>query len=86
LCRDDKGLIALKSVDMDFSRTIELLRREKEKLERAIALLEELQSAVPENTREKPRMGRRFIGDDERREISERMRKYWADRRNKGAG
>jgi hypothetical protein len=79
-------LIALKSVDMDFSRTIELLRREKEKLERAIALLEELQSAVPENTREKPRMGRRFIGDDERREISERMRKYWADRRNKGAG
>jgi hypothetical protein len=71
---------------MDFSRTIELLRREKEKLERAIALLEELQSAVPENPREKPRMGRRFIGDDERREISERMRKYWADRRNKGAG
>jgi hypothetical protein len=78
--------MALKSLFMDFSRTIELLRREKEKLERAIALLEELQSAVPETTRQKPRMGRRFIGDDERREISERMRKYWADRRNKGAG
>lgn len=77
--------MALKSLDMDFSRTIELLRREKEKLERAIALLEELQTADPETTREKPRMGRRFIGDDERREISERMKKYWADRRNRGA-
>lgn len=78
--------MALKSHDMDFSRTIELLRREKEKLERAIALLEELQTAVPETTRQKPRMGRRFIGDDERREISERMRKYWAERRNKREG
>jgi hypothetical protein len=78
--------MALKSLDMDFSRTIELLRREKEKLERAIALLEELQTAAPETARQKPRMGRRFIGDDERREISERMRKYWADRRNKGSG
>jgi adenylate kinase family enzyme len=78
-------LITRKSFYMDFSRTIEQLRREKEKLERAIALLEELQTAVPETDREKPRMGRRFIGEDERREISERMKKYWAERRSKGS-
>jgi hypothetical protein len=77
-------MMAPKSPGMDFSRTIEQLRREKEKLERAIASLEELQSAVPKTILEKPRTGRRFVGADERREISERMKRYWANRRNKG--
>ena len=76
--------MASKSPGMDFSRTIEQLRREKEKLERAIASLEELQSSNPKAEPEKPRTGRRFIGADERREISERMKRYWANRRSKG--
>jgi hypothetical protein len=79
-----KGLMASKSPGMDFSRTIEQLRREKEKLERAIASLEDLQAAVPKTTPERPLTGRRFIGAEERREISERMKRYWSNRRNKG--
>ena len=55
---------------------------QKEKLVRAIALLEELavtrQGAFGERTE---RRGRKSMGVDERREVSQRMKKYWAARR-----
>jgi hypothetical protein len=71
---------------MDLYKAIQDLYAEKEKLERVIASLEELQrsagAAVP---LPKPvqRRGRKSMNAEERQEVSERMRKYWAGRRNK---
>jgi len=69
---------------MDLYKAIQDLYAEKEKLERVIASLEELQRtagtlpAVPKPAR---RRGRKSMDSAERQEVSERMRKYWANRR-----
>jgi hypothetical protein len=65
---------------MDLTKTIEELLREKEKLERVIASLEELTvtGVVP---RAEPR-GRKFMSLAERQEVSARMTRYWKNRRN----
>jgi hypothetical protein len=69
---------------MDLRKTIQDLYAEKEKLERVIASLEELQRAAEANplvpSRGK-RRGRKSMGSEERQEVSERMKKYWAARR-----
>ena len=69
---------------MDLSKTIQDLYAEKDKLERVIASLEELQRAADANSpvmgRAK-RRGRKSMGSEERQEVSERMKKYWAGRR-----
>jgi hypothetical protein len=71
---------------MDLRKTIQDLYAEKEKLERVIASLEELQRAaeanplVPGRSR---RRGRKSMGAQERKDVSERMKKYWATRRGK---
>jgi hypothetical protein len=75
---------------MDLDRALRDLYAEKEKLERAIASLEELQRASSGNS-DAPgmpvagskRRGRKFMSPDERREVSERMKRYWANRRKK---
>ena len=66
---------------MDLTATIDELRREKEKLVRVISSLEELQSGA---TIAAPRRGRKSMSEEERREVSERMKKYWAGWHNKG--
>jgi hypothetical protein len=67
---------------MDLYKAIQDLYAEKEKLERVIASLEELQrtagSVVPKPAK---RRGRKSMNPSERQEVSERMRKYWASRR-----
>ena len=68
---------------MDLTKTIEELLREKEKLERVIASLEELQGTVTGGVPQPKRRGRRFMSADERREVSARMKKYWADWHNR---
>jgi hypothetical protein len=64
------------------TKLIASLKAERQKVERAIASLEELlrseqdgseSIAVPKRTR-----GRRSMGLDERKQVSERMKKYWA--------
>jgi hypothetical protein len=70
---------------MDLSKALEELYAEKEKLEQSIALLEELQkSEIPRSSRipGKSRRGRRTMGLEERRQVSTRMRVYWANRRS----
>lgn len=70
---------------MDLNKTIQDLYAEKEKLERVIASLEELQRAAEANTQamgRSKRRGRKSMGSQERKEVSERMKKYWADRRD----
>jgi hypothetical protein len=66
---------------IDFTKTLEVLRREKEKLERAIAALEELQTEGEIRAPLWSRRGRKSMTAEERQEISERMKKYWAGRR-----
>jgi hypothetical protein len=69
---------------MDLYKAIQQLYAEKERLERVIASLEELQrsaGAVPVLTASVKRRGRKFMDPKERQEVSERMKKYWAARR-----
>jgi hypothetical protein len=69
---------------MDLYKAIQELYAEKEKLERVIASLEELQRAagrVPAASHGGKRRGRKSMNARERQEVSERMKKYWANRR-----
>jgi hypothetical protein len=69
---------------MDLYKAIQNLYAEKEKLEHVIASLEELQrtsgsaSAAPISGK---RRGRKSMNAKERKEVSERMKKYWESRR-----
>jgi len=69
---------------MDLYKAIQELYAEKEKLERVIASLEELQNSagelpvVPASGR---RRGRKSMSSEEREIVSERMKRYWASRR-----
>jgi hypothetical protein len=69
---------------MDLYRAIQDLYAEKEKLERVIASLEELQrtaAAAAPAPKTNKRRGRKSMNARERAEVSERMKKYWASRR-----
>jgi hypothetical protein len=69
---------------MDLYKAIQDLYAEKEKLERVIASLEELQrtaGSLPALPKPVKRRGRKSMNSSERQEVSERMRKYWAGRR-----
>jgi hypothetical protein len=71
---------------MDLYKAIQDLYAEKEKLERVIASLEELQrtaGAVPVLPQRASRRGRKSMNAKERQEVSERMKKYWANRRKR---
>ena len=69
---------------MDLNKAIRDLHEELEKLNQLIAAMEQFQSTgtLPEPSRR----GRKSMGDQERQIVSDRMRKYWADRRKKKTG
>ena len=72
---------------MDLYKAIQDLYAEKEKLERVIASLEELQRSagtVPSAPTPIRRRGRKSMSPEERQEVSERMKKYWEGRRQVG--
>src|ERR1039457_3464244 len=74
---------------MDLYKAIQELYAEKEKLERVIASLEELQRAAEAGqamSGGSKRRGRKSMGEGERAEVSERMKKYWASRREEEEG
>jgi hypothetical protein len=64
---------------------IQELRERQKHLDRVIAVLEQLQndrSARPDSTEQSSgRRGRKSMNDQERREVSERMRRYWSARK-----
>jgi len=69
---------------MDLYKAIQELYEEKERLERVIASLEELQrtaGAAPDLPAVAKRRGRKSMTPSERAEVSERMKKYWEARR-----
>jgi hypothetical protein len=68
---------------MNINRAIRDLYEEKKRLDHVIASLEEMQrnaaaekAALPEKKR-----GRKSMDEQARREVSERMKQYWASRR-----
>ena len=67
---------------MDLEKLIKKLRKERSALADVIALLEAARAAAETKAAAvKKRRGRKSMGMEERRVVSERMRKYWAIRR-----
>jgi hypothetical protein len=68
---------------VNLTEMIRSLYGEKEMVDRAIASLEELQqiSRPVEHSSTNERRGRKSMSADERRQVSARMKKYWAARR-----
>ncbi len=72
---------------MNLEETIQRLRAEVDVLERVIKTLEELQCNSLLLPKPPPkRRGRKSMNPAERQEVSERMRKYWASRRQGDLG
>jgi hypothetical protein len=70
---------------VDLLKILTELHDEKERLDGIIEMLEELESGgSPQRLRSRAarsRRGRKTMGEEERRQVSERMAKYWAERR-----
>jgi hypothetical protein len=73
---------------VDLYKTIRDLLEERKRLDSLIHRLETMQRAEVEKARKEPpkRRGRKQMSESERREVSERMRRYWADRRKDAQG
>jgi len=66
---------------MDLSKTIADLYEERSRLDRVIASLEQLGENPVPIAINASRRGRKFMSPQERNEVSERMRRYWAGRK-----
>ena len=67
---------------MDLIRIIHELQQERAKLDVIIRSLEQLEGENPEKpVRAAGRRGRRFMDVQGRLEVSQRMKKYWEERR-----
>lgn len=66
---------------MDLRKTIAQLYEEKTRLDKVIASLEQLEGGFTSLTVVSQRRGRKFMSPQERQQVSERMRKYWAHRK-----
>jgi hypothetical protein len=66
---------------MDINAIIRQLHAEKERLDRVISSLEELQGGAAVEAPGGKRRGRKSMNAEERREVSERMKRYWELRR-----
>lgn len=67
---------------MDLNKAIRDLHEELKKLNEVIASLEQFEST---GTLPSPRRrGRKSMAENERKVVSERMKKYWDGRRNNG--
>lgn len=77
---------------MDLDRIIRELTRERDRIQRIIDSLEvmALETDAGRRTggraRREERRGRKFMGEAERQQVSLRMKKYWAENRQKKAG
>ena len=70
------------AASMDLQKAIQELYEEKERIEAVIASLERF-LLTREEVPAKRKRGRKSMGPEERQEVSERMRTYWAGRRTK---
>ena len=72
---------------MNINKAIRELHEEKKRLDHVIASLEAVLANPALQTVELPgkKRGRKFMDEQARKEVSERMKHYWAARRNKRA-
>jgi hypothetical protein len=74
---------------MDLYQLIQDLYAERERLNRVIASLEDLQRSpgvdIPSAPPVRKRRGRKSMDTAERLKVSERMKKYWSSRRSADA-
>jgi hypothetical protein len=70
---------------MDVDTVIQGLRMEFERIKGAIACLEQLRDGTmggpPSIVKTRDSRGRKFMPPEERKEVSARMKRYWARRR-----
>jgi len=66
---------------MNLSEIIRILQVEKARVENSIAALEALDSPHTSARPAAGRRGRKSMGAEERKQVSERMRRYWESRR-----
>ena len=68
---------------MELDILIRKLTDERSKFDAVIASLEQLRKAVSETEKKLgKKRGRKFMDEQGRKEVSERMKKYWAARRS----
>lgn len=69
---------------MEIQNVIEYLNRQRAMIDETITCLERLAegSVVPAPTIPAKRRGRKFMDAEDRQKVSERMKDYWASRRN----
>jgi hypothetical protein len=68
---------------VDWYAAIRELHEEKKRLDRLIAALEAVEKgASSESASSLPRRGRKTMSAEERKQVSERMKRYWAGRRD----
>ena len=72
---------------MDYTAIIRALRAQAEQIDRAIAQLESLNSSdgSAEGVLVKKRRGRKSMNPEERKQVSARMKRYWAAWRKRRA-
>jgi hypothetical protein len=71
---------------MNLNKMLHELHEDKQRLEKVIRSLEELQeNSVDGQSSIGRKRGRKSMPAEERREVSARMKKYWASRRNQKA-
>ena len=72
---------------MDLGKIIRKLYEERAKLDKILTSLEQLQKspAILEAKTLKKRRGRKSMDAEARKEVSERMKRYWAEQRRKKA-
>lgn len=72
---------------MDLDEAIRALLEEKKRLDHLIAVLEELEQVSNHGSSRmvRKRRGRKSMSLEERRQVSERMKRYWAQRKQQQA-
>ncbi len=73
---------------MDVLKILQELRAQREKLVQTIAQMEAFVHANGSSLPSVPakRRGRKFMGSEERQEVSKRMHRYWESRRKTASG
>jgi len=70
---------------MNLTEIIRSLYAEKARVEHSIAALESLDPSQA-GSRPARRRGRKSMGEEERQQVSQRMKRYWASRRQMSDG
>lgn len=68
---------------MEIQKVIEYLNQQRTMIDETIVCLERLAASAPSplTPSSGKRRGRKFMNEEDRQKVSERMRQYWASRR-----